>query len=159
MLSSFDDLNHTFMPNGGGWDLEGANLSYESDCIELTFFSKNIVKPKRLMFESFGFDSKWNYFRLELDYLKPFLDLNLNIDNIFNEELALLENGDYIDSSLSDELMQPTSSITRWFKGSFVIFNKRSPYNLDPTTYDARHNKMDHIEFRKYVEKSAKLEK
>ncbi len=47
--------------------------------------------------------------------------------------------------------------ITRGFRGSFVIFCKRSPYNLDASTYDGRHNEMTTDEFRKYIQRNVNL--
>ncbi|WP_143960188.1 hypothetical protein [Litoribacter populi] len=45
-------------------------------------------------------------------------------------------------------------NVTRWFRGSFVIFCKRSIYNRNPSTYDGRHNKMTTDEFRDYIQRS-----
>ncbi len=71
VICSHDNLNHMFFPNGGGLDLENVRLSKEEGCIELDFQLIDIIKPKQLIFESFGYDPEWNYFRLELDELKP----------------------------------------------------------------------------------------
>lgn len=70
VVSTYDNLNHLFFPSGGGLDLEDVRLSYEEGCIELDFKLLDIVKPKRLLFESFGYDHEWNYFRLEADELE-----------------------------------------------------------------------------------------
>lgn len=45
--------------------------------------------------------------------------------------------------------------VTRYLSGSFVFFSTRSHYNLDPGTYDGRHNKMDEKELRLYIAKHA----
>src|SRR5437868_61900 len=71
VVCSYDNLNHVFFPDGGGLDLEDVKASREKDCIELDFQLIDIVKPKRLIFESFGHYPEWNYFRLELDELEP----------------------------------------------------------------------------------------
>jgi serine/threonine-protein kinase len=67
-----EDLNHMFLPAGGGQDLEAVRMSEEKGCIELDLGSPNIVKPKRLIFESFDFNPEWNYFRLESSELQAY---------------------------------------------------------------------------------------
>ena len=74
ILCIYDNLNHMFFPDGGGLDLEDVRIAPEEGCIELDFQLIDIVKPKRLLFESFNCDPFWNYFRLELDELKPALE-------------------------------------------------------------------------------------
>jgi len=168
IVSSFKDLNHVFFPTSGGLDLEDVRLSYEEGCIELDFQLIDIVKPKRLVFESFGDEHQWNYFRLELDNLEP---------TIFNEEeneiqttvyktpeyedLSELSPGEYYpyhvlenryDNKDEYYITEFSRQITRWYKGSFVIFCKRSNYNLDISTYDGQHNKMTTDGFREYIQ-------
>jgi hypothetical protein len=55
------------LPDGGGQDMLGATWGLEPNTIELLIDDRvvYIVKPKRLIFEGFDFDSEWNYFRLE----------------------------------------------------------------------------------------------
>ena len=170
MLCTYDNLNHMFFPSGGGLDLEDARLSIEEGCIELDFKLIDIVKPKRLIFESFGYNPEWNYFRLELDELKPSgvykteegeEPYEVKYDN---EEVSELYPGQYEDfdileersyyQELGYEIPDNARQVTRWFRGSFVIFNKRSIYNLNPSTYDARHNKMSTEEFRDYIQRN-----
>ena len=169
VLCTYDNLNHMFFPNGGGLDLEDARLSVEEGCIELDFQLIDIVKPKRLIFESFGYDPEWNYFRLELDELEPSgvyeteegeEPYNKKYDYEAVSELYpghydkydLVEHRyDYQD--MGYEIPENARQVTRWFRGSFVIFNKRSTYNLTPATYDGRHNKMDTEEFRSYIQR------
>src|ERR1700741_280991 len=69
VVCSYDDLNHMFFPDSGGLDLEDVRVSHEEGCIELDFQGIDIIKPKRLLFESFGYHHDWNYFRLEADEL------------------------------------------------------------------------------------------
>lgn len=71
VVCTYDDLNHLFFPSSGGLDLEDVRISQEEDCIELDFQLIDILKPKRLLFESFGYDHEWNYFRLESNELEP----------------------------------------------------------------------------------------
>jgi len=79
-------FNHTFLPDGGGLDLIEAKISHEDECIELildgvpkkfiheTDYTQNcvyLIKPKRLILETFDDDIECNYFRLETGFLIP----------------------------------------------------------------------------------------
>lgn len=168
VIGSYDNLNHLFFPDGGGLDLEGAKKSYERDCIELDFGGlTDIVKPKRLIFESFGADPEWNYFRLELDELES-SGVYKNEDekipyekNHDRESVSEIYPGSYDKYDLVEhrydynemgyEIPETARHVSRFFRGSFVIFNKRSTYNLTSSTYDGRHNKMTTDEFREYI--------
>jgi len=168
LACSFDNLNHMFYPTGGGLDLEDVRISHEKGCIELDFQLIDIVKPKRLIFESFGADPEWNYFRLELDDLEPshLYDPDSLPDipsAAYMEELSELSPGQYFDyeilnnrSDYVDEypITDKSRHVSRWFKGAFVIFNKTSTYNRTPSTYDARHEQMSTEEFRDYIQRA-----
>jgi serine/threonine protein kinase len=165
MLSSIPNLNHMFHPLSGGYDLEDARLSNESGCIELDFQIIYIVKPKRLIFESFGVDAQWNYFRLETGNLAPsdFYDNEERHGDESSEEVSELSPGkyehcDFIRNSyyLEDDYTLPKFArhVVRQFEGDFVIFNKRSYYNLYVSDYDGKHNTMTTNEFREYIENS-----
>ncbi|MBK7444552.1 MAG: hypothetical protein IPJ45_00745 [Ignavibacteria bacterium] len=160
IVATYDNLNHMFFPSGGGLDLEDARLSVEYGCIELDFQSIDILKPKRLLFESFGYDHEWNYFRLEADELepcgvyeveegdKPFEETH-DREEVTQVYPGHYEDYNYYESSYyieDDDYQRPDGMkhVTRWFRGSFVIFNKRSVYNQTTSTYDGRHNKNDH---------------
>jgi hypothetical protein len=43
----------------------------------------------------------------------------------------------------------------RYLTGVFVFFSTRSTNNADPSTYDARHNKMSEEKFRDYIARHA----
>jgi serine/threonine-protein kinase len=182
-LCTYDNLNHMFFPDGGGLDLEDVRLATEQDCIELDFQLIDIVKPKRLIFESFGYDPEWNYFRLELDELEPSgvyedLDDSEETDEIDEETgkpernreyLSELYPGVYDKYDLVEhrheyrdngyEIPDTARHVTRYLKGCFVIFNKRSIYNLTSSTYDGRHNEMDTDEFREYIQRNINSDK
>lgn len=173
VLCTYDDLNHLFFPSGGGSDLDDARLSIEEGCIELDFKLIDIVKPKRLIFESFGYDPEWNYFRLEADKLEPCgvyeveKDKKLYEETHDKEEVTQVHPGCYEDYNYlvnsyyieDDDYERPEGMkhVTRWFRGSFVIFNKRSVYNLTSSTYDGRHNKMSTDEFRDHIQAAVDL--
>lgn len=167
LLCTYDDLNHMFFPRSGGLDLEDARLSAEEGCIELDFQLISIIKPKRLIFESFGYTPSWNYFRLELDDLEPSGVYGPEKIHNNEEELSELYPGKYDIYELVEyrsdykhrgyDIPDGARQVTRILKGSLVIFNKRSEYNLDPSTYDARHNKMSTDEFREYIQREVEL--
>jgi len=156
-IGSKDASNHMFYPTGGGLDIESAQLSTEDGCIELFTGLTDILKPKFLSFESFR-DDRWNYFRIETNELQPSNVEDSERDN-FSEELTELTAGKYVSRRHWDEgeynggpLPKGARVLTRYFKGSFVIFSKSSPYNQKSSTYDGRHNKMSAVEFRAYIE-------
>jgi len=159
-------LHHTFLPSGGGLDLHGAGASAEPGCVELYFNdsgrSANIIKPDRLIFQSFGAPYDWAYFRLETKMLRP-SGVYENHQGL-SEELTEITRGNYEEKrcwnagsyGLDDggnELPLPTESrlITRHFSGSFVISARGSVYNALSDTYDGRHSSMSTEGFREYI--------
>lgn len=163
ILGETSGLNHLFFPSGGGLDLERAvRCEREPGCIELiTNGCFNIVKPIRLLFESFNDDPQWNYFRLETGGLAPTgVHPNLRRDRLY-EELTEVGGEFYASRSCWDDneydgkpLPDNSRVLMRYFRGAFVIFQKTSIYNRIPATYDARHNKMGADEFRAYIAKT-----
>ena len=144
-------------------DLEGAKLGLEPHTIELIIDVNyvDLIKPKRLIFENFGTNAQWNYFRIETDELEP-----TGIRSVYRDYEALIEVGPlhYIDRSYWDEgyyegerLPSNARLVTRYMKGDFVIFSKTSFYNHASSTYDGRHNKMTTDEFREYISQKVKL--
>ncbi|GAB2561939.1 protein kinase domain-containing protein [Spirosoma aerophilum] len=169
IVCSYKDLNHMFFPDGGGMDLEDVRLSNEEGCIELDYQFIEVIKPKRLIFESFNYNPEWNYFRLELDELMPLnLDGRLKREDI-REEVSEIHPGIYDRyeivenryeySEYGRSIPESARHVTRWLRGSFVLFNKRSPYNMDNTTYDGRHNEKDSKDFREYIQNNLNLYK
>ncbi len=154
-----------FFPSGGGLDLVSAKFSNEKDCIELIAEGTvNVVKPKKLTFESFGFNYKWNYFRLETYELKKSNVYDDYSEDSIREELTEIAPAVYADhrcfkyNDLNGlPLPDGARPICRFFRGSFVFFQKTSIYNKTPSTYSATHEKMTEPEFRKMIQKAAKL--
>lgn len=70
--------NHMLFHDKGGLDFSHAEFAAETGCIKMydTIGFCYIVKPKRLYFEGFGNDFRWNYFLLELAELTPILENN-----------------------------------------------------------------------------------
>jgi len=103
-----------------------------------------MTKPKRLLFESIGKDTQWNYFRLEFDSLIPIFRVNLE----GREQLIETEVG--YEEYREDESGNP---VIRYIDdGAIVIFQKTSIYNRISETYDGRHSKMNTEEFKTYIE-------
>lgn len=162
LLGTRSDMNHLFFPNGGGLDLSGAHISNrEPGCIELEFGgSTYLLKPLRLMFESFAYESQWNYFQLEADRLEPSGIYERMDDSEMHEEVTDLGAQGYVSRVYWDEgeymgerLPKEARPLVRFFRGAFVIFQKTSTYNNISETYDGRHNRMDADAFRAYIER------
>ena len=60
IIAGRKSLNHMFYPSGGGMDLKGVEQAGESGAISLLVGpqSAEILKPKKLCYESFGFYTK-----------------------------------------------------------------------------------------------------
>lgn len=162
--------NHMFYPTQGGMDLlEAVPFQEEPGCLALRTGGRDfeVVKPSALMFESFGPDLEWAYFRIECLPMSPsgiYEDLGVSA----SEELALIAPGTYADRSAWDEneyegkpLPKSAQLVERFLCGeAFVIFAKGSTYNLADTpfdAYDARHAKMSASEFKEYIKKLAHI--
>jgi len=159
-------MNHIFLPGGGGMDLTGARRSTrEQECIELSFDGiVSVLKPARLMFESFANEPRWSYFRLEAGALEPSDAYDFDTRKYGHEEVTDVGGHTYAPLSSWDEgeylgeRLPPNSrKLTRYFGGAFVVFQKRSPYNLAGTTYDGRHNRMTADEFRSYIARALSM--
>ena len=157
-------LNHTFLPGGGGNTFIGAEHAKEVGMIAIKISDSiyDYIKPRKLTFESFGLNPKWNYFRLEVE--------DIELTDVYDgkrsftcyEELVELQANKYaqryhwdIHEYQGEPLTEDARLVCRYFSGCFVIFSTRSPYNLDPTTYDGRHNKMTEQAFRDYIFRNA----
>src|SRR5689334_24301328 len=93
------NLNHMLLPFGGGMDLIGAEASdRELGCVKLlTDGTLYLVKPVRLIFDSFRADPQWSYFWLETRQLEP-TGIGRVGRNSYTEEL-LTVGDEYLSSS------------------------------------------------------------
>ena len=157
ILCSFHSLNHMLLPDQGGMDLLGASLGHETETLELIVDERvvYIVRPKRLIFESFDFEMDWNYFRLETGNLEPTYLTNLYCEK---EWLAEIEPSYYIsrddwedDRNQDREYPAESRLIARYIRGDFLILQKTSYYNRIGCTYDGKFNQMSSDEFRQYI--------
>lgn len=165
ILGETSNLNHLFFPEGGGLDLERVVRSErEPGCVELIAGGiASIVRPARLFFESFDADPQWNYFRLETGGLEPsgvYADIR---KRHAYEELTDVGGHTYADRACWDageyngkRLPRKSRVVLRYFEGAFVVFQKTSIYNKNPSTYDGRHNKVSADEFRAYIQRAIK---
>jgi len=155
LISPFDGLNHMLYPDGGGLNLVGCQLGNEHHTIELlTGGAPDLVCPKRLIFENFGSEADWNYFRLEADNLEP-----TGIGSVYKDTEEVLELAPlhyvgayyWYEGEYHEEKLPSTARLIRRFlKGSFLIVQRTSPYNgFD--MYNGLHNRMTTGKFRKYV--------
>lgn len=164
-VGSVNSLNHMLLPGRGGMDFLGGQSGLEPGTIELIINDRTvyIVKPKRLVFESFDFDFnwEWNYFRLESGDLEA-----TGINKVYQSyeylfEIAPLQ---YIsdvdwDRDRDEERQYSADSrrVFRYINGSFLILQKTAPYNRTAYTYDGRHNQMGTDEFRDYISNKVKI--
>jgi hypothetical protein len=162
LVAQAPSLNHMFFPDGGGITIEGVSKAGEAGLIVLHHGVSTILKPLKLTFESFGPASAWNYFRLEAAPIEPTDALEGVSYDGFSEGLCELSPGRYVDFEAwnageyqGKRLPVGARPVVRYLKGSFVFFSTRSPYNLDPDTYDGRHNKMGEEEFHSYIARHA----
>lgn len=150
--------NHLLFSDGGGWDFTSAGSANEKGCIYVDTASyRSMVKPKALHMETFV-DSRWNYFLLELDKLTPIFGPTNGSSEYLVEDLP----AHYVDATDSVygvydydsgvRLPDGWRRVTRYLSGSFMIVNKRGPYNRITKTYDGRHGVMSTAELRQYVD-------
>lgn len=184
-ITKVEEINHTFLPPSGGLDLFGATPSVEQGCIELYFgepTDARIVRPRRLLFESFDAPLECAYFRLEAGELAPSGVHNVNEaetnsqDRVSGNDLERrpyelvteVAPGQYVDYGVwesgyygSDEYGYPSRlpkearAVIRYLRGTFLIVCKGSPYNLisgPDDFYSGRHDRMNADKFRRYAE-------
>lgn len=162
VIAERKSLNHMFYPSGGGLDLVGVEPAGEPGFISLLVGeqSAEILKPKKLCYESFGYDPEWNYFWLESEEIPPIDGVALSL-NGFSQYLTELDRGEYTgpeawETNEYNYMPLPTTvrRVDRFIKGAFVFFSKASRYNATSSTYDAWQN-MGEVKFRELIEKAA----
>lgn len=164
-ISKVKALNHMFYPTGGGNTITGVSRAAERAMIALHVGGKTaeILKPAKLTYESFDSDASWSYFRLEAAPVPPTgIKNSLGMGGL-SEELTEIAPGSYepfscwqYDEINGEPLPESARPVSRFLSGTFVFFSTRSAYNGDPSTYDARHNKMSEEEFRSYIERNSR---
>lgn len=160
IIGSFPVYNHMMFSDTGGLDFQYAEEANEKGCIYIydTMGYCFVVKPKKLYYESFDEDYRWNYFQLELDTLQPIIKEN---GEIAYEYLVEDYPGKYVsgvysqygvyDYDSGEKLPENYKIVNRYLKGKFLIVLKMGPYNQIPATYDGRHGMCSNSEFRDYI--------
>lgn len=153
--------NHMFFHDKGGMDFLSAQIAAEDGCIKLydTQGICRLVKPKKLYFEGFGDNYRWNYFLLELDNLEP-VDKSCVLDEeyLVEDRPAHYVSGRYAQYGVYDydegnPLPDGYEVLLRYIKGQFLIVMKFGPYNKINATYDGRHGDCSPEVFRTYISK------
>ncbi|WP_433949945.1 hypothetical protein [Brevundimonas bullata] len=162
--------NHALLPTGGGMDLKGAARSQERGCLELRIRDRHVyvVKPRRLVLESFPDALAESFFILEADPLDLVPIDDERFDDDYDREIVLarrreggrqevleLEPGVYQSRAAWDEgilghdgdgeeIPLPSSArlMVRWLRGRFMILSTGSLWNGVPATYDGGHDRM-----------------
>ena len=176
-IGSKENANHMFYPTGGGMDLEGAvRFDEEPGCLALKTGDRvaEVVKPSALLFESFGAELGWAYFRLECAPMSPCGVYDYGEDGDDNlplpkrEEVVLVEPGTYgtrsdwdANSSHGKRLPETAQLIIRSLGGGpFVVFSKGSTYNFARgkgfDAYSAPHATNNAQEFRQFIANAAR---
>ncbi len=155
------DLNHVFLPSGGGLDFSSVSKAGELGCINVNTGGYSIIlKPKCLYIENVSNDFMWSYARLEVKELEPIHSEKVDeFMGVKKERLTEIAPGQY-DSWLlgnygrnwdGNLLPENAKNVVRYLSGSFVFFNHASIYYKTSETYDARHNKLSADAFRERI--------
>jgi hypothetical protein len=165
MIGQADQSNHMFYPTGGGMDLIGAS-KYEEEpgCLALQDGDRSfdVVKPEVLLFESFGPELEWAYFRLECLPMPPTGVYEPGAEGK-REEVVLVEPGTYAPRSAWDnnsfegeDLTDDAKLIVRSISGGpITIFAKGSTFNFAggrADAYSGYHAKMSAEEFKAFIQ-------
>lgn len=158
-VANIPAYNHMLFHTGGGLDLLCAKKAYENNCIKLydTTGFCHVVKPKRLHFEGFTENFKWNYFLIELDKLDPIYEFNEFDFEYLVEDIP----GNYVSAQYAQygvydydtgiPLPKEYETVHRYNKGRLLIVMKDGPYNNIIGTYDGRHGDCSIDQFRIYI--------
>lgn len=158
--------NHMFFHDRGGLDFSYTEIAAEDGCIRLydTTGFCYIAKPKKLYFEGFDKNYKWNYFLLELDKLNPVFGNHSYADDeyLVEDSPAHYVSAQYAQYGVYDydtgvPLPEGYQTVCRYTKGKFLIVMKAGPYNGINGTYDGRHGDCSADEFRDYIDDLIKL--
>ncbi len=158
-LCKYKGLAYVFLPQGGQ-HYKGVKECLEDKYIEFDMGMPYLFPAKSLTFYSVGANSEWNFFRLDsFDDVKPVFIETLP-DDVTNadEELTELSPGQYAPYEVWEteeeyEGFVPTREmrrVARYYRGSYVLFNTRSSYNLESSTHN-RHSYLSKDEFEFYI--------
>jgi len=161
-ISAEKELTHILFPDGGGLDLLGVKKSSERGCIELNTAPQGIyiIKPKKLIFESFSADFQFDYFRLETEPLKSSGLYEMGRE-AYSEALTELRPGEYTlyecwihNDFNAKDLPKKARPIVRCLQGDLLIVRNTSDYLKISDFYGGIHAKMNTNEFRMFILRS-----
>lgn len=147
-----ENLNHMIYPDGGGFDIVGANISkLRSSIFEILTQGEmpNICKPRELVFDSIDSEPEWSYFRLELCRLEP-AGFYLNKDVVVEQ---LYERNGFFEPYSDYPPNKEWRLILRILGGSLLIIPKMCYYNFISDTYLGIHNNYDCRLFKDFMQK------
>lgn len=160
ILCQYKGLVYTFLPCGGQ-HIRGAKRANENKFIEFDFGIPTLYPVKSLTFYSLGGEDGWYYFRLDpIDGITPiFVQVNNKDKTDADERLTELSPGNYAPYEVYEyeedyKGFSPTKDmrvIDRYYSGSMLFFNTRSPYNLETSTH-GRHSEFTKEEFEFYLQ-------
>lgn len=117
------------------------------------------LRPKRLLYERISDDFQWNYFRLEVEEIDDISE-EFRTDSYMEEfgeltesegSIRLIPIHDLDEMSREDAERYTARHITRFLRGSMVVFHKNSLYNMIVSQYKGEHDKIMANEFREYI--------
>lgn len=171
-----ENVNHTLLPTGGGMDARGVRASFEQNCICLEMSSRSdyVVRPNRLILETFADHPGESFLLLELselqqsgvyDYLVEDGDEEAlrrhaarRQEELVNVNETYLERGAWDTDSWIDDygqeapLPDDARLTVRWMNGKMLIVAKGSLWNSVTSTYDGRHDAMTCGEIRNAIQ-------
>lgn len=159
-ICKYKSLAYVFLPLGGQ-HFKSVKKASESNFIEFDMNGLSCIFPaKSLTFYCMGNKCEWNYFRLDAyENIKPKFLKDIPSDNTEAfEDLTELYPNNYAPYEVweSDDEYKgyvPTKEmrrICRYYRGTFVLFNTRSSYNLETSTHN-RHSMLSKEEFEFYI--------
>ncbi len=154
--------NHMLFSSGGGLDFKFCETANEDGFIYLydNMGLCHLLKPHKLVYESFEEDYRWSYFLLEINPIDPIISKNEK-----KEYEYLVEDvpGHYVDAryvqygvydyDTGEKLPDGYKMVCRYTQGKLLLVLKGGPYNRINGTYDGRHGFCSSDEFRTYVYK------
>ena len=164
--------NHVHLPTSGGFDLQGAKISAEAGCIEVSVVagsSPYITRPVRLVLNLMKNDplGEWSFFWYETATLAP-SGVYKNLDPRYGEELLELsprhslergywDAGHYeLDDEGRERPLPDSARVVRrhLFGGPFLMVAKGSSWNASPTLGDylGGHAKQSESEFAEFLQ-------
>lgn len=140
IFHNYDNLNHSFYPDGGGDDFKKIYVTENGEYLVIN--GNILIKPKVLHFESLN-DLNWSYFRLEVEPLDPIYPENI----YHSEEIVFLNN----DFQQSQNKADGFAEYSKYLQGSFVITKKTSIINILQgkfNAYSGFHNTMTNKDYK-----------